>query len=172
MKKVISLIVLVSFVSVYLFCEDVTANNMLSFDTQVSGKIMINSLSPEFNIRLYGQNRNWIPYLGSTEISEVEFYSIAGYGVEEDLAAKRDSFWRLKAILLSLGLVALGTGTSYYTQGETKEFWIPDTGSGLTIIGLLSVLTVIFLPKDSKMTTTRQAQLAADAYNTGVKSTE
>ena len=52
MRKVISIIVLISFLPVFLFCEeDVNNNNLLHFDVETIVVKKVNSLSPAFDVR-------------------------------------------------------------------------------------------------------------------------
>lgn len=178
MKKVLSLIVLISFIPLFIFCEeDIVNNGLLNFDVKILGFDVVNSLSDK--TAPYNYFKKWTPYQGITPISEQDFFTIAGYSKEAD-AAKREKSLKNTFGWAGIGLFVAGLATFIHGINIYESAPIGSTesemGNTVVWIGLSSGVSGIYFFTRAKTmgnwATVGQAQLVADEYNAKVKSAE
>ncbi len=167
MKKIVPLVILLSFISVFVFCqEDTSLRQLLNIDVKIFGYGSVNSLSDTYDVGSYEQVRTWTPFLGITKISEVEFFNLAGYAIEAEQAKK---YAKTKAFLSWGGLGAAVLGLLIDLSVENTYFEI-EVWTGILIIG--GGMTFLGGAFGKNWATVGQAQYVADEYNAKIKSSE
>ena len=180
MKKVLSVIVLVSFCSVFIFSQEETSlRELLNIDIKVTGYGTVNSLSPNFAVGSYTSVKKWTPYLGFTRISEPDFFSIAGYDKEaiaSEKYAKKVEIWGWSGLgILAVGLSIFLSGLikSYNVEEYSDEYWdtfdTRSVGASIVLVYLLP-LGVSLYYAGNNWATVGQAQYVADEYYGKIKS--
>lgn len=176
MKKIVSLIVLISLVSVSVFCQEGTSfRKLLNINVKISGYGSVNSFSDTYAVGSYEQVRTWTPYLGFTKISEPEFFSMGGYDRESQQAEK---YAKNSAYLTwgGLGVAVLGLLMGFAIENAIGE----DPSDGEMLLNIVSAWGPILGGGISfsvgisrgNWATVGQAQYVADEYNAKIKSAE